>query len=122
MACAGFERITGTLHGQAGSFVLHSNATGRATAGPSATWTIVPGTGTLTSIHGAAGISSHPEGSHDFNLDYAAPVAWLRAPVNGRASAIKPSTILSSASAASVADSTHRLTMEWSSSLGAPLS
>jgi hypothetical protein len=75
MAYAGFERITGALNGQAGSFVLHHNATGSAAAGPSATWTIVPGTGTgvLAGIQGAGAITRQPDGSHAFSLDYTLP-------------------------------------------------
>jgi hypothetical protein len=75
MAYVGFERIIGSLHGQAGSFVLHHNASGSAAAGPSATWTIVPGTGTgaLAGIQGTGVITRHPDGSHTFNLDCTLP-------------------------------------------------
>jgi hypothetical protein len=72
MAYVGFERITGTLRDQTGSFVLHHNASGSATAGPSATWTIVPGTGTgaLAGIQGTGVITRHPDGIHAFILNY----------------------------------------------------
>jgi hypothetical protein len=74
MAYVGFERITGSLHGRSGSFVLHHTATGSAATGPSATWSIVPGTGTsaLAGITGT-GIIRHPDGSHEFTLDYTLP-------------------------------------------------
>lgn len=70
-AYVGFERITGRLHGRAGSFVLHHNAT--MSAGTrSASWTILPesGTGELAGLRGEAKIVVEPDGGHTFMLDY----------------------------------------------------
>ena len=67
VAYAGSERITGSVHGRAGSFVLHH------TAGPSGvSWSIVPGTGTgeLAGLAGEATITVGSDGGHSFALDY----------------------------------------------------
>lgn len=67
VAYVGLERITGSVHGQAGSFVLHH------TAGSSgASWTVVPGTGTgkLAGLAGEATITVGSDGGHSFALDY----------------------------------------------------
>lgn len=71
MAYVGFERLTVRVHGRAGTFVLHHNAIASA-AGQSATWTILPdsGTGELATIRGAAQITVEPDGGHTFILDY----------------------------------------------------
>ena len=71
MAYVGFERITATIHGRSGSFILHHNAVASA-EGQSASWTILPhsGTGELESLRGQATITIEPDGGHTFTLDY----------------------------------------------------
>lgn len=70
-AYVGFERISGRLHGRAGSFVLHHTASG-ARGEQSASWTIVPdsGTGALAGIRGEAHITGEPGAPHTFVLEY----------------------------------------------------
>ena len=70
-AYVGFERIVGRVHGRAGSFVLHHNATA-ARGARSASWTVVPdaGTGELRTLRGRARIDATPDGGHTFTLDY----------------------------------------------------
>ncbi|HEX8983436.1 MAG TPA: DUF3224 domain-containing protein [Ktedonobacterales bacterium] len=70
-AYVGVERIVGSVHGRAGSFVLLHH--GIATPGEqSALWTVAPGSGTggLRSLRGTAIIGDDPEGAHSFTLDY----------------------------------------------------
>ena len=71
MAYVGFERISGSIHGHAGTFVLHHNATASRDE-QSATWTILAnsGTGELESLRGEAQIINEPGGKHTFILDY----------------------------------------------------
>ncbi|MHB8620998.1 MAG: DUF3224 domain-containing protein [Chloroflexota bacterium] len=69
-AYVGLERITCTLHGLPGTFVLHH------TAGLSGNhWTVVQasGTGDLQGLSGTAQIARHDDGSHTFTLDYELP-------------------------------------------------
>jgi uncharacterized protein DUF3224 len=70
-AYVGFERISASVHGQAGTFVLHHNATA-ADGAQSASWTVVPdcGTGGLRGLRGTARIAGTPDGGHTFTLDY----------------------------------------------------
>jgi hypothetical protein len=70
-AYVGFERVECRLGGRAGSFVLHHNAA-QSAAGQSATWTILPnsGTGELTGLRGDAQISIAPDGTHTLTLEY----------------------------------------------------
>lgn len=70
-AYVGMERIVCRIHGRAGSFVLLHDAVRSATA-QSATWTIVPdsGTGELQGLRGEAQITIEPDGGHTFTLDY----------------------------------------------------
>ncbi len=70
-AYVGFERIAGSIQGRTGSFVLHHSAT-MTRATQSATWTIVPdsGTGELRTLRGEAAIINEPDGGHTFTLDY----------------------------------------------------
>ena len=65
------ERITGTLHGRKGSFVLQHSALS-SPSGQSATWSIVPSSGTdeLRGLGGEARIERHADGSHTFTLEY----------------------------------------------------
>ena len=67
----GLERIVGSVHGRAGTFVLHHTAT--ATGGEqSGSWTVAPesGTGELWGLRGVASISIDADGGHTFTLDY----------------------------------------------------
>ncbi len=70
-AYVGFERITGRLHGRAGSFVLHHSASGSG-GERSGSWTVVPdtGTGDLLGLRGTGEIVVTPDGGHTFVLDY----------------------------------------------------
>lgn len=72
-AYVGFERVVGRVHGRSGSFVLHHTATSDGSRGEaSATWSVVPGSGTdeLRGLRGEARISNEPDGGHTFTLDY----------------------------------------------------
>jgi hypothetical protein len=68
------EKVTGTLHGKKGSFVLqHSGTMDR--GAPSLTVTVVPdsGTGELASIEGEFKIIIDKEGKHFYEFDYRLP-------------------------------------------------
>lgn len=67
MAYVGLERLTGSVHGRDGSFLLLHSATALDGA-QAASWTVVPGSGT----DALAGLSGQGEitGEHDFILDY----------------------------------------------------
>ncbi len=69
-AYVGLERITGVLHGKAGSFVVAHSAVGG--AGRTPALPIVPrtGTGELKSIHGEIVIERRADGSHVYEIDY----------------------------------------------------
>ena len=73
-AYAGFERVTGRVHGRSGSFVLHHSATMERGEGKAAL-SVVPdsGTGELRGLRGEATISAAPDGGHSFTLDYDLP-------------------------------------------------
>lgn len=67
------ERVTGTLHGRSGSFVLqHSGTMTRGV--PALTVTVVPDTGTdaLTGITGTLDITI-VDGNHTYTFDYELP-------------------------------------------------
>jgi Protein of unknown function (DUF3224) len=71
-AYVAFERLSVSVHGRAGTFVLQHCAGGthdRRTA----TLTVVPdsGTGELRRLRGSAEIAIEPDGGHRFELDYA---------------------------------------------------
>ena len=70
-AYVALERITGSVHGRKGSFVLLHAATHA-----DARWQIVAdsGTGELTGLSGTAVLVRHEDGSHTFTLDYEIPV------------------------------------------------
>lgn len=70
-AYVGFERLLGSLHGRAGSFVLHHTASGSG-GQRDGSWTIVPdtGTGELTGITGAGEIVVAEGGAHTLVLVY----------------------------------------------------
>ncbi|HEX6817449.1 MAG TPA: DUF3224 domain-containing protein [Ktedonobacterales bacterium] len=71
MAYVGFERLSVSIQGRGGSFILHHNAVA-SSEGQSASWTILPhsGTGALESLRGEATITIEPDGGHTFILDY----------------------------------------------------
>jgi hypothetical protein len=72
-AYVGFERVVGSVHGRSGSFALQHSASSDGPRGErSATWSVVPdsGTGELRGLRGEAGISVEPGGGHSFTLDY----------------------------------------------------
>ncbi|HEV2778164.1 MAG TPA: DUF3224 domain-containing protein [Actinophytocola sp.] len=62
------ERVTGSLHGRRGGFVL-THAAGQAHG---MTVAVVPGsaTGELSGLTGAITIVRHEDGSHEYSLDY----------------------------------------------------
>ena len=65
------ERVTGTLKGRSGSFVLQHSAT--MTRGtPVSSITVVPdsGTGELKGITGKMSISVAPDGAHSYEFDF----------------------------------------------------
>jgi hypothetical protein len=68
----GLERVTGTVGGRSGSFVVQ--AEGTFTGGVAeTTWSVVPGSGTdeLTGLHGEGGYrSGHGEAAVTATLDY----------------------------------------------------
>lgn len=76
MAYSAFERLDVAVHERRGTFVLHHNA-GMTAAGPTATWTVLDGSGTggLTGLAGSATIERHEDGSHTFVLDATLPLA-----------------------------------------------
>jgi Protein of unknown function (DUF3224) len=67
------ERITGSLHGRAGSFALQHNGT-MARGEPQLTITVVPdsGSGRLLGLDGKFSIKVE-EGSHTYEFDYTLP-------------------------------------------------
>lgn len=70
------ERVTGTLKGRSGSFVLHH--TGIMNRGnPTLTILVAPdsGTGQLTGITGKVTINIAPDGKHSYDFEYALPEA-----------------------------------------------
>lgn len=71
MAYVGFERITATIDGRTGTFVLQHNAVGNSEGGD-ATWTVLAdsGTGELRGIRGTAQIARDENGTHIFTLNY----------------------------------------------------
>ena len=71
MAYVGFERISATIDGRSGTFVLQHNAIANA-AGGSATWAVLAESGTseLRGIRGTAAITRDEDGTHTFTLDY----------------------------------------------------
>ena len=70
-AYVGLERVTGSVHGRPGSFVLRHSATMERGEGKSSL-DVVPGSGTgeLRGLRGEASISVEPGGGHSFTLDY----------------------------------------------------
>jgi hypothetical protein len=74
-AYVGLERLSVSVHGKSGTFVLHHSAGVSPDGQPTASWTIVAnsGTGALAGISGAGQITRHPDGAHSFVLDYQLP-------------------------------------------------
>lgn len=68
------ERVSGTLHGRAGSFTLQHNAT-MTNGTPQLNIIVVPGTGTgqLTGLSGTMNIIIAPDGKHSYDLTYSLP-------------------------------------------------
>ena len=71
IAYCGFERLSVTIAGKKGTFVLHHDAT-QFPGGGSASWTIMvsSGTGELQDIRGTATIVRDEDGNHTLSLDY----------------------------------------------------
>jgi hypothetical protein len=65
------EKVTGTLGGRKGSFVLQHNGTMNRGA-PQLSVTVVPdsGTGELVGLAGGMKIVIAPDGAHSYELDY----------------------------------------------------
>jgi hypothetical protein len=65
------ERVTGTLHGRSGSFVLQHSATMQRGA-PQSSITVVPdsGTGELAGLSGSMRITVAPDGAHSYELEF----------------------------------------------------
>jgi len=73
-AYVAIEKVTGTLRGRSGTFVLqHSGAMTRGT--PQLSITVVPdsGTGQLTGLAGKMTINIAPDGKHSYDLEYSLP-------------------------------------------------
>lgn len=70
-AYVGLERVTGSVHGRSGSFVLRHSAVMERGEG-SSSLDVVPdsGTGELRGLRGEASISVEPGGGHSFTLEY----------------------------------------------------
>lgn len=69
----GIERVSGTLQGRTGTFVLHHTAPG--TAGEPIVIRIVPNTATgeLTGLSGELSITGDIENGHTYTIDYVLP-------------------------------------------------
>lgn len=70
-AYVGIERFECAIAGRAGSFLLQHSAT-QSAEGQTATWNIVPGSGTgeLAGLRGDAQITVAPDGGHTLILSY----------------------------------------------------
>ena len=71
MAYCGFERLTVTIDGRSGTFVIHHDAT-HYEGGGDASWKVMVGSGTgdFANIRGTATLTRHDDGSHTMVLDY----------------------------------------------------
>jgi hypothetical protein len=69
-AYCGLERVTGTVAGRAGGFVLRHAAEGDSTGGWM-TWQVMQGSGEgeLVGVHGEGQITRQDDGSHSYRLD-----------------------------------------------------
>lgn len=74
MAYVGFERISATVDGRTGTFVLQHHASGNSAGGGDrdASWHILAdsGTGELTGIHGSGQIIRDDDDTHTLTLHY----------------------------------------------------
>jgi hypothetical protein len=70
-AYVAMERVTGTLKGRSGSFVLQHSATMRR-GKPASRITVVPdsGTGELQGLSGTMSITVGPDGAHSYEFDF----------------------------------------------------
>lgn len=70
------ERVSGTLNGQQGSFVLQHNGTMNRGA-PQLSVTVVPDSGTdqLVGLSGNLAIIIAPDGKHSYQFDYTLPTS-----------------------------------------------
>jgi len=75
-AYVAIEKVSGTVKGQAGSFVLQHSGTMNQGA-PQLLITVVPdsGTGQLKGISGKLNINIAPDGKHSYDFEYALPGA-----------------------------------------------
>ena len=71
------ERVTGTLRGRSGSFVLQHNATMSSAGGPVQSIIVVPdsGTGQLVGLAGKMTIIIAADGKHSYDFEYTLPAA-----------------------------------------------
>ena len=74
LAYVALEKVTGSLRGHTGTFVLQHKAT-MANGTPTLTITVVPtsGTGQLTGLEGNMNIIIAPDGKHSYDFDYTLP-------------------------------------------------
>jgi len=74
LAYVALEKVTGSLRGHTGTFVLQHKAT-LVNGTPTLTITVVPtsGTGQLTGLEGKMNIVVAPDGKHSYEFDYALP-------------------------------------------------
>ncbi|HYM78270.1 MAG TPA: DUF3224 domain-containing protein [Candidatus Dormibacteraeota bacterium] len=75
-AYVAIEKVTGTLKGRLGTFVLQHSGTMTQNA-PQLTVTVVPdsGTGQLTGLSGKMTIIVAPDGKHSYEFEYTLPTA-----------------------------------------------
>lgn len=68
------ERVTGTLHGKTGTFILQHSATMTRGVGVLSV-TVVPdsGTGQLVGLTGSMSITIAPDGKHSYEFNYTLP-------------------------------------------------
>jgi hypothetical protein len=71
------ERVTGTLRGRSGSFVLQHNATMSSAGGAVQSIIVVPdsGTGQLVGLAGKMTIIIAADGKHSYDFEYTLPAA-----------------------------------------------
>lgn len=74
LAYVALEKVTGSLRGRTGTFVLEHNAT-LVNGTPTLTITVVPtsGSGQLAGLEGKMNIVVAPDGKHSYEFDYTLP-------------------------------------------------
>lgn len=74
LAYVALEKVTGSLRGHTGTFVLQHEAT-MVNGTPTLTITVVPtsGTGQLTGLEGKMNIIIAPDGKHSYDFEYTLP-------------------------------------------------